>query len=143
MHKIWCEKYLYFGTSLYDQDKHWYFGKNSCCDSKFFPGIQIRIFVVDDEVLCNAKNSFSLFFIHGEVAFYGIPKLSQVPLFVILLLIWRIILHFSYKDLFVSFLYTADIFLNYHWIKAKFRECYPFEKKLKFFIGTLNSKWTF
>ena len=35
MYKIWCEKYLYFGTSLYDQDKHWYFGKNSCCDSKF------------------------------------------------------------------------------------------------------------
>ena len=38
MYKIWCEKYLYFGTSLYDQDKHWYFGKNSCCDSKFLPG---------------------------------------------------------------------------------------------------------
>ena len=38
MNKIWCEKYLYFGTSLYDQDKHWYFGKNSCCDSKFLPG---------------------------------------------------------------------------------------------------------
>ena len=36
MYKIWCEKYLYFGTSLYDQDEHWYFGKNSCCDSKFF-----------------------------------------------------------------------------------------------------------
>ena len=22
MYKIWCEKYLYFGTSLYNQDKH-------------------------------------------------------------------------------------------------------------------------
>ena len=29
MQKIWCEKYLYFGISLYDQNKHWYFGKKN------------------------------------------------------------------------------------------------------------------
>ena len=41
MNKIWCEKYLYFGTNLYDQDKHWYFGENSCYVSKFLPGIRL------------------------------------------------------------------------------------------------------
>ena len=39
--KFGVKKYIYFGASLYDQDKHWYFGKNSCCDLKFLPGIRL------------------------------------------------------------------------------------------------------
>ena len=36
-----CKKYLYFGTSLYNQDKHWYFGKKSCYNSKYLPEIRL------------------------------------------------------------------------------------------------------
>ena len=32
---------LYFAISLYDNDKHWYFGKNSCYDSKFLPELRL------------------------------------------------------------------------------------------------------
>ena len=35
MQNIWCDKYLSFGISVYDQDKHCYFGKNLCYDLNF------------------------------------------------------------------------------------------------------------
>ena len=37
------EKYLHFGISLYDQDKHWYFGKKSCYDLKFLQEIRLGL----------------------------------------------------------------------------------------------------
>ena len=64
----------------------------------------------------------------GILSYYAFFKtLLSIPFS-----IWRMISYFSFKDLFLSFLYTADIFLNYDWIKTKFFECHSFEKSSNF-----------
>ena len=66
------------------------------------------------------------------------PNFPEASLFAIPFSIYWMISLFSFKNLFVSFLFTANIFLNYHWIKTKFLECRPFEKKFMFFIWTMR-----
>ena len=69
---------------------------------------------------CSAENSSPLFFIHFEIEFFDTTNYSEASLFAMPFSIWRMISHFFFKDLFVSILFTVDLFLNYHWIKTKF-----------------------
>ena len=48
---------------------------------------------------------------------------------------------FTVKDLFLSFLFTADISFNHHWIKTKFLECCLLEKRFNFFIWTMRPEF--
>ena len=54
------KKYLYFEISVYDRDKHCYFGKHSCYISKFFSEKQLVFYVGKDihEESIYAKMSF-------------------------------------------------------------------------------------
>ena len=53
--------------------------------------LQLRIFLVDDGVSCNAEKRFYLFFIDIETAFFGTSYFSEASLFAIYFSIWRMI----------------------------------------------------
>ena len=105
--------------------------------------LQIQFILVNDEVSWSGEKSFSFFFIHVEIVFFSTSGFSEGFLFAIPFSIWSTISHFSFKDLFVSFLFKVDVFLNYHWINRKFLEFCSFETMLKFFIWPMPVEFEF